>query len=318
MGDGILGGMARGVRAGLELPDVAPVRLRAIRSRLLDWYDEHEQPFPWRSARDPYAAMVAAVAAQQTQMARVLEIYDRWMAAFPTVAALAEADRGEVLRVWGRAGYPRRAAYLHEAARRCMAAHEGALPRDPEALLALPGVGPFTAAIIRTFGFGDDAAAVDTNIVRVIGRAVFGDLQPVRETSPAAIGAMAELLLPRGESARWNPALMDYGARVCLPRPRCGECALAAVCAARPRFEAGETAEPVRAQGRWDGSDRQWRGRIMHVLREGGPTTVSALMRRLQPGEERARVRRLLDDLERDGLAWVAGGRCGLGTLPPA
>jgi A/G-specific adenine glycosylase len=300
---------------------IAPQWRDEVQARLLAWYDEHEQPFPWRSARDPYAALVAAVAAQQTQMTRVLQIYERWMAAFPTVAALAEADRAEVLRVWGRAGYPRRAVNLHEAAIRCMSDHGGALPRDRDALLALPGVGPFTAAIVLTFGFDDDAAAVDTNIVRVIGRAVFGDLQPAKDTAPTAIVEAAERLFPAGRGARWNPALMDYGASVCAPRPRCEACVVAELCAARPRFAAGEAAEPVRAQGAWEGSDRMWRGRIMQALRDahadgGRSTTVSAVMRRLQPGEERARVRRLLDDLDRDGLAWVDGTRCGLGRQP--
>ena len=159
--------------------------MRALRSRLLAWYEAHEAPFPWRTAHDPYAALVAAVAAQQTQMARVLEVYERWMRAFPTLGDLARADRAAVLRVWGRAGYPRRAVALHETAARCMApvaegGHGGALPRDSAALLALPGVGPFTAAIVHTFGWGDDAPAVDTNVVRVIGRVVFGDLQPAR------------------------------------------------------------------------------------------------------------------------------------------
>jgi A/G-specific adenine glycosylase len=263
----------------------------------------HQEPFPWRSSHDPYAAMVAAVAAQQTQMSRVLQIYERWMEAFPTLTVLASADRAEVLRIWGRAGYPRRAAALQEAARICVERHDGAMPRDPAALLALPGVGPFTAAIIRTFGFQEDVAAVDTNIVRVIGRLAFGDLQPAKETEPAAIVAMAERLLPPGRAADWNPALMDYGARVCLPRPRCEECVVASLCAARSRFEAGEVAEPVRAQGRFQDSDRMWRGRILQHLRDlpasnrgGVPgTTISALMRRLatdgMPEAERTRVR---------------------------
>ncbi|MDA0815569.1 MAG: A/G-specific adenine glycosylase [Chloroflexi bacterium] len=299
---------------------LAPARRRAVQRRLLAWYDEHEQPFPWRTAADPYAALVAAVAAQQTQMSRVLEVYERWMATFPTVAALATADRAEVLRVWGRTGYPRRAVNLQQAARRCLDEHDAQLPRDREALLALPGVGPFTAAIVQTFGFGDDAAAVDTNVVRVLGRLIFGDLQPARETQPAAIVSASEHLLPSGQAARWNPALMDYGAAVCTPRPRCDECVVASLCAARPRFAAGETAEPVRAQGAWDGSARQWRGRIMQALRDvhaedGRSTTISALMRRLRPGAERRRVRSLLGDLAVDGLAWVDGGRCGLGTL---
>ena len=306
-------------------------RVAQIRRSLLAWYEVHEQPFPWRTARDPYAALVAAVAAQQTQIARVLEIYERWMRAFPTLEHLARTDRAVVLRVWGRAGYPRRAVALHETAARCMAEHHGALPRDPAALLALPGVGPFTAAIVRTFGWGDDAPAVDTNVVRVIGRVVFGDLQPARATPRAAIDAAAARLLPPGE-ARWNPALMDFGGRVCLPRPRCEGCVLASICAARPRFAAGEVAEPVRAQGRFDGSDRQARGRLLAALREASERDgdvaaaglrESTLLRRLDAsGEasgpasvtERARLRRLLAALVAEGLAWRAGGCCGLGV----
>lgn len=312
-----------------EIVSPTPSRVRALRTRLLRWYDAHEEPFPWRTAHDPYAAMVAAVAAQQTQMSRVLEIYGRWMRAFPTLHALARADRAQVLRVWGRAGYPRRAAALHEAARICLERHDGTMPRDLDALLALPGVGPFTAAIIRTFGFQEDAAAVDTNVVRVIGRAVFGDLQPAKETPPAALLAVAERLLPPGQAARWNPALMDYGARVCLPRPRCEACVIASICVARPRFAAGEVAEPVRAQARFQDSDRMWRGRILGHLRDLPPpaspahqgTTIAALMRRLaaggMPSEERPRVRGLLDALAAEGLAWVDGARCGLGHRDP-
>ncbi|MQA00354.1 MAG: A/G-specific adenine glycosylase [Dehalococcoidia bacterium] len=287
-----------------------------IRSRLLEWYDAHLQDFPWRTARDPYAALVAAVAAQQTQMSRVLPTYERWMTAFPTLRAAAEADRAAVLRAWGRAGYPRRAVALHETARRCVAQHDGRLPADLDALLALPGVGPFTAAIVLCFGYGIDAPAVDTNIVRVIGRVVFGDLQPAAETPRGAIDAAAARLLRPGTAARWNPALMDYGARVCTPRPKCGECVVASLCAARPRFAAGAVAEPVRAQGRFDGSDRQWRGRLLRVLREAdGPLRLGALLKAADvPAEEKPRVRALLGTLCADGLAWSDGGWCGLGS----
>jgi A/G-specific adenine glycosylase len=183
------------------LPGLSPQRLGRIRSLLLGWYEEHQQDFPWRDAGDPYLALVAAVAAQQTQMPRVLEIYARWVEAFPTLEALAGASRAEVLRVWGRAGYPRRAANLHEAAKRCVEEYSGALPREREALLGLPGVGPFTASIVSSFGFGDDAAAVDTNIVRVIGRVVCGDLQPATETPRATVDALAERLLRPGTAA---------------------------------------------------------------------------------------------------------------------
>jgi A/G-specific adenine glycosylase len=299
---------------------LSTARVRAIRRALLAWGDEHGQDFPWRDARNPYWALVAAVASQQTQMSRVLPTWERWIAAFPTLADAAAADRASVLRVWAGAGYPRRALALRETAAICTAQHGGALPREPEALLALPGVGPFTAAIVRCFGWGDDGAAIDTNVVRVLGRLVHGDVQPALETSPTTIRASAERLLPPGEAGRWNAALMDYGAQVCTPRPRCEPCAVARLCAARPRFEAGAQATPVRAQGAFNGSDRQWRGRILRALRQSdGPVVTAKLIRGLaSDAEEAARARRLLRALCAEGLAWQRGARCGLGDPPVA
>ena len=301
-------------RSPLPRP-LTPQRLGRIRSTILAWYGEVGQPFPWRTGRDPYLALVAAVASQQTQISRVLQIYDRWTRAFPTLETLAAADRANVLRVWGRAGYPRRAVALHETARICVKEHEGVLPRSEAALLALPGVGPFTAAIVRCFGFGDDAVAIDTNIVRVVGRLVLGDLQPARESRPRDLEAAAARLLRPGTAAEWNPALMEYGAKVCLPRPRCDQCLVASLCAARPRFAAGELAEPVRAQASFAGSDREWRGRIMSELRAAdGSLARSTLSRRLRTaGAEPPTVRRLLDNLVHERLAWRANGRVGLG-----
>lgn len=294
---------------------LTPQRLGRIRTLLLEWYAAGGQPFPWRTARDPYLALAAAVASQQTQMSRVLLIYDRWVAAFPSLEALAGASRARVLRVWGRAGYPRRAVALHETARLCLERHAGALPREEAALLALPGVGPFTAAIVRCFGFGEDAVAIDTNIVRVVGRVVLGDLQPARESSARHLEAAARRLMRPGTAAAWNPALMEYGARVCLPRPRCEVCVIASLCAARPRFAAGERATPVRAQGTFAGSDREWRGRMMSELRaaEGSLDRSTLTARLVRAGADAATVRRLLADLVRDGLAWREGRRVGLG-----
>ncbi len=301
-------------------PELPPQRIGRIRTLLLDWYEINGEDFPWRTGRDPYAALVAAVCSQQTQMSRVLPTWERWMAAFPTLQAAAEAPRAEVLRVWGRAGYPRRAIALRDAARRCMREHDGGLPRNPEALLALPGVGPFTAAIVRCFGFGDDATAVDTNVVRVIGRLVYGDLQPATETPPAAIEAWAQRLLRPGTAARWNPALMSYGARVCTSRPRCDVCVIAHLCTAQPRFAAGERAAPVRAQGRFQDSDRQWRGRILRRLRaHDGPLRTAELYDALTATPaERNRVRGLLRALSAERLAWSRRGWCGLGDPPDA
>lgn len=307
--------------AATEVPAPAPLtprRVSRIQRALLGWYEEHASPFPWRESRNPYHALVAAVCSQQTQMSRVLPLWERWTAAFPTLEAAAAAERAEVLRVWAGAGYPRRALMLRDAARRCMELHGGELPRDHEALLALPGVGPFTAAIVQCFGWADPAVAIDTNVIRVIGRLVHGDLQPAKETSNAAILEAAQRLLPPAESAHWNPALMDYGARVCTPRPRCEECVVARDCAARPRFARGEVAPPVRRQARFDGSDRQWRGRILRALRaEHAPMRTSVLVRSLaSTAEETAHVRRLLADLCEERMAWQRGAWCGLGDPP--
>ncbi len=297
---------------------LTPRQVSSIRRALLAWGDKYTQDFPWREARDPYAALVAAVCSQQTQMERVLPLWERWMAAFPTLGAAAAADTAELLRVWAGAGYPRRALAIREAARRCSAQHDGALPRDPIALLALPGVGPFTAAIVRCFGWADDAAAIDTNVVRVLGRLVHGDLQPALETRPRDLIETAERLLPPGAAGRWNAMLMDYGARVCTPRPHCEQCVVARLCPARPRFAAGASAEPVRAQPRFQGSVRQWRGRVLRALREAsGAVRVASLVRTLAADDaEASTVREVLAKLCAEGLAWSHRGTCGLGDRP--
>ena len=287
-----------------QLPrPLSPQRLGAIRKRLLAWYDEHEQPFPWRNARDPYAALVAAVAAQQTQMSRVLQIYERWMEAFPTVRALAEASDAEAIRVWGRAGYPRRAVYLHRTARIVCEQYDGAFPTERKLLESLPGVGPFTAAIVLNFGHGIDAAAVDTNIVRVLGRVLFGDLQPANDTPKAHIRWAADRLLPDRQAARWNPALMDFGASICAPAPKCDLCPLLTLCAAQPKFAEGQRAPAARAQRAFIGSQRELRGMILSLLRESdGPLPHAMVMDDVaeRAGVKRSRVllseRSLIED----------------------
>ena len=284
---------------------LTPQRIRAFRLRLLRWYDANEQPFPWRTGNDPYRALVAAVCAQQTQMSRVLQIYRRWIDAFPTLDALADAADADALRVWDRAGYPRRALYLRRAAVECRERFNGRIPDSREELLSLPGVGPFTAAIVLSFGYGIDSAAVDTNIVRVLGRAVDGALQPSAELPPARIAELAERLLPAGEARRWNPALMDFGASICTPAPKCGECPISHLCAARPRFQSGERAEPVRAQPKFHGSRRQIRGEIMRALRRSGTVRTADLAAGVSArlGIPSGDVEAALRTLVADGLA---------------
>ena len=301
-----------------ELPrPLSPQRLGAIRRRLLDWYAEHEQPFPWRNARDPYAALVAAVCAQQTQMSRVLEVYDRWMSVFPTIEDLAAASDADALRVWGRAGYPKRAMYLHRTARIVCDEHDGQLPRDRAALESLPGIGPFTAAIVLNFGHRIDAAAIDTNITRVLGRVLFGDLQPAIETPPRHIRWAAERVLPDNEALRWNPALMDFGAAICKPHPRCASCPMTRLCAAYDEFKAGGRAEAVRAQASFRGSQREIRGLLLSVLRDADdPQDRERVIRSVakQAGVKRSRVELAERSLLADGLIRRTDYTLGLGS----
>jgi A/G-specific adenine glycosylase len=203
---------------------------------------------------------------QQTQVDRVVPHYGRFLAAFPTPAACAAAGPGAVVRQWSGLGYNRRALNLHRAAAAMVADHGGRVPHEDRALRALPGVGPYTARAVRTFAFGDDVAAVDTNGVRVLARAVAGVPLSVSEAT-----VMGDRLVPAGKSWEFNQAMFDLGATVCTAaRPACGRCPLSRQCAWRRQgadpWRASPTARP---QSTFEGSGRQGRGRLLHALRQG-------------------------------------------------
>jgi A/G-specific adenine glycosylase len=298
-------------------PDVqiTPARLRRIQPALLAWHETNGLRAPWRESADPYHCLLAAVMAQQTQMSRVLLLYERFLAAFPTIEALAAAPTGDVIRAWAGMGYNRRAVQLHRAARQI--ASEG-WPRDAPSLAKVPGIGPFTAAIIASFAFGQAAACVDTNMRRVLGR-IAGD----ESVDGARLQRLADAALAADAPARWNQAVMDYGARVCTPRPKCGECVVARWCASRERF-ALRVAEPRanyvatrRRQPAYEGSPRMHRGRIIDALRAlppGGSLPLKALAPMVTNGDapSDADLRVLVDALVRDGLVVVRRGRVSL------
>ena len=209
---------------------------------LLDWYGRVGRDLPWRRTRDPYAILVSEVMLQQTQAARVAPRFERWLGRWPTVEALAAAPRADVIREWQGLGYNRRAVSLHEAAARIAA---DGWPAD---LTELPGVGPYTAAAVRNFAWGEAVLPVDTNVRRV------------QERTGHAF------------SAACGQALMDLGARVCLARvPRCGECPLAAACPSR-----GSRYEPLRRQPRFEGSFRQRRAAALRLV-AGEPRPLDEL-----------------------------------------
>jgi A/G-specific adenine glycosylase len=245
---------------------------------LLAWYAENGRELPWRKTRDPYAILVSEVMLQQTQLTRVVPRYLEWLERWPTVEALAAAVPAEVIRTWSGLGYNRRAVNLHRCAQAVAA--RGGFPHDPQELVELPGIGPYTAAAIACFAFGAQVAAPDTNARRVLERAFPG----------------AGVLPPPGRAYEWNQALFDLGREVCIARrPRCGACPLAVGCPSR-----GQTYAPLRRQSRFEGSFRQRRARLLRELAAPG-------------GRPEAECdAEALVSLVRDGLAEVLGGEAHL------
>ena len=305
------------------MPNLQIDELPRVRRALLAWHRRRGMLAPWRESGEPYHALVAAVMAQQTQMSRVMHSYDRFIAAFPTIDALASASPAEVIRAWAGMGYNQRAVRLHRAARQIAAS---GWPRTAEGLVRIDGIGPFTAAIIASFAFGEPAACVDTNVRRVLGR-LAGD----ESIDGRRLQLLADAAMSRRAPARWNQALMDYGARVCTVRPRCGECVVAAWCPSRERYarpatrvaeeRATYTAKPPRSKSPrrpFEESARYYRGRIVDVLRQLPPGTtvrIDELPRLIANGRaapSAAATRELVAALERAGLATVRDGAASL------
>lgn len=268
---------------------------------LLAWGVPRLRDLPWRHTRDPWAVLVSEVMLQQTQVQRVIPKWLAFLDAYPTPAACADASLGDVLTHWQGLGYPRRARNLHGCA---IAIRDlGGFPETLDGLLALPGVGPYTARAILTFAFERDVAVVDTNIARVYAR-VTG-----RRLTPKQVQAAADGSLVHGDSWAWNQSIMDLGAVLCRPRtPKCDECPLARTCAWRR--DGGDdpaigSAGVSVAQSRFEGSDRQARGRLMKALTVGAVALadVARIMER-----DDVTARRLVADLVRERLVTAGSG----------
>jgi A/G-specific adenine glycosylase len=213
---------------------------RVFVRKLLIWYKKAARPLPWRETRNPYAILVSEFMLQQTQVSRVLEYFPRFMARFPTIEKLARARPKAVREAWDGLGYYARATNLHALARVVSKTHDGTLSDNPDELQELPGVGRYTAGAVACFAYEKPVAAVDTNVARVIRRAVFGEwgvgscTTPYSPRSHGEVWAVAESLTPRrGKQAwRFNQALMELGALVCTARkPKCPTCPVRSACA---------------------------------------------------------------------------------------
>lgn len=255
---------------------------------------------PWRRTRNPWAVLVSEVMLQQTQIARVIPKWIAFLERFPTPSECAAAELGDVLRLWQGLGYPRRARNLHEAARAIHRA--GVFPDTLDGLLALPGVGAYTARAVLAFAFEADEAVVDTNIARVYARVAGTRLTTTQ------VQALADAALPLGDSWRWNQCLMDLGATLCRPVPQCDDCPLRATCTWQ-RAGGDPTSDPSigsagvsRRQSRFEGSERQARGRLMKALNSGSVRVVDAPKLMRHPA-----ALRLIDALCAEGLVRADG-----------
>ena len=202
--------------------------------KLLEWYGKNARVLPWRGHPDPYAVWVSEIMLQQTRVETVIPYYHKWMERFPTISSLAAAPQQGVLNLWEGLGYYSRARNLHRSAQILVAEFGGALPQDVESLRKLPGIGRYTAAAIASLAFGQDQAALDGNIRRVLSR-VFDVTEPARSTDgQRRLWELAEENLPAGRAGDYNQAVMDLGATLCMPKnPECNHCPLNDICQAR-------------------------------------------------------------------------------------
>ncbi len=280
-----------------------------VQRDLIEWWTTSGRDLPWRRSRDPWAVLVSELMLQQTQVARVTDRYVRFLDRFPTVAACASAPLGDVIDEWAGLGYNRRAVHLHRAANACVEHHGGELPEALEDLLTLPGVGPYTARAVLVFAHERDIGLVDTNAGRFVSRALAGRALGAKDAQAVADGAV-----PDGWGWTWGQAVFDLGASVCRKRsPRCDECPIRAHCAwARAGFPVPDpidgSAGISAPQSRFDGSDRQGRGRLVDALRRG-PVARGALAAVMGWPDDPDRAELVATTLVRDGLAVLAGGR---------
>lgn len=276
----------------------------AVRRALVEWYEADHRAYPWRETTDPYAIWVSEVMSQQTQLDRVVRAFEAFVERWPDVDALAAADRSDVVGFWSShsLGYNNRARYLHEAAGQVVEEFDGSFPETPDELQELQGVGPYTANAVASFAFNNGDAVVDTNVKRVLYRAFSVP------DDDAAFEEIAGRLMPDGESRVWNNAVMELGGVACEKTPACdtAECPWREWCDA---YATGDFSAPdVPAQSAFEGSRRQFRGRVVRVLGEYDSLPLSELGPRIRvdyaPDGEHGRewLSGLLSDLADDGL----------------
>ncbi|SRR5258707_4815554 len=309
----------------------APEHIARVHLELLSWYASAKRALPWRATDDPYAILVSEIMLQQTQVERVLPKYHQFLAAFPTLADLANAPTAEVISAWVPLGYNRRAVSLQTIARQVNAEYDGRLPETIAELLKLKGIGRYTAGAIACFAHHQQVATVDTNIYRVLHRVFLGLEHPEPKLNTEAMFTFAAQVLPIGQAYDWNQALMDMGATICTSaNPQCARCPLQECCAAygemsqQSLFPSGMVLRQLRkvaekratyASQPFTSSNRYFRGRTVDHLRtlsagealpldELGPVIKADFQ-----AEDLPWLEKLVVGLERDGLVvWTEQG----------
>ena len=270
-----------------------------------EWFRTHQRDLPWRHPNTtPWAILVSEIMLQQTPVARVIPAWTAWLARWPDAESLARAPLGDVLQQWGKLGYPRRARNLHHTAQEITSRWSGVVPHTLEELLELPGIGDYTARAVACFAYGKPHPVVDTNVKRVVARAIDGDAAAghwTMKVAMARVDAAMDAPLSDEEYCLSQKALMELGAVVCTARsPRCDECPLMNECAWRARGHPVDPAVLPRTQARYEGSDRQVRGLILELLRSTPGAHPVSEIEALWPSP--AQLKRALSSLIADGL----------------
>ena len=272
--------------------------IQEIQQTILQWYKKNGRQLPWRQTTDLYRILVSEMMLQQTQVDRVIPKYYAFLEQFPTVSSLADAQTAEVLKMWSGLGYNRRALYLQKCAQTIKYKHNGKFPETTEELLAIPGLGKYTAAAVQSFANNKDVVVIDVNVERIFKRIFYGKIE--------AAEAIAWHILPTNESRNWHNALMDIGALFCAAKnPKCALCPAKACCAAANNKERIEATWKKRKVVPFKNSDRIVRGTILKLLTTKNGQEQDQIYKQLIEQDikrEKEKFEEIIVQLEKDGL----------------
>ncbi len=293
-------------------PDALEDLTEDLAADLTQWFASAGRDLPWRRIRDPWTILISELMLQQTQVSRVTERLGPFVQQFPSPTIMAAGPAAAVIAAWSGLGYNRRALNLHRSALQMVQHHDGKVPRELDSLLALPGIGPYTARAVRVFAFEERDAVVDTNIGRVLAR--WGN-QTLR---PAEAQRLADSYVPTEGVWLWNQAIMELGALVCGKNPRCSDCPVSRTCrwhaAGRPEPDPAHGSAAVsQKQSRFEGSDRQGRASLVRRLSQG-PLGFADIPEAMGWPHDPERAERVLAGLVKEGMVVESRGRYGLPT----